>query len=57
MSQTRPINYRRKDADLLLRCRQDKRSRVRKDADLLLTVRQDKKSRIKDDADLLLRVT
>ena len=32
------------DADLLLRVRQDKKSRVKNDADLLLRVRLDEKS-------------
>ena len=43
-------------ADLLLRVRQDKKSREDNDADLLLRVRGDKKSRIENDADLLLKV-
>ena len=34
------------DSDLLLRVRQDKKSRVNNGADLLLMVRQDKKSRV-----------
>ena len=40
---------------MLLRVRQDKRSRARNDADLLLRVRYANKSRVKNDADLLLR--
>ena len=35
------------DADLLLRVRQDKKSRVKKEPDMLLRVRQDKKSSVK----------
>ena len=36
----------RNDKDLLLRVRQDKKSRVKNNADLLLIVRHDKMSRV-----------
>ena len=41
---------------MLLRVRQDEKSRVKNDADLLLRMRQDKMSRVKNNADLLLKV-